>query len=335
MKSIESDNVIASSKFNRNCSDIRRQRSRSDCENFYSFRPESVSPRSALPNTLKNNEKDKVMHSHKNRGNDRGKEIEIEIEKETNIKSNKEEKTEKEIEIKSSPRNFFNSFVSLRDHVESNLIKREEQVEKDKECNKMKDIIIEKKENKKIENKKDEREEKKYKILRALSSPKKLNILSENSRGLAVAEILLYLPLSSLLSSLSSSIKCENKKLKDVSNDINNDMNNKIINKNSHCMDGEIEGKKIESDRDKCINNYNNDNNYNNYNNSQIAVAVDNCNFDLDHDCNITEKNIAERMFSRRDSLQSEDGSDDVYQRKLNKMDNLNLLTRAAQALSR
>ena len=45
--------------------------------------------------------------------------------------------------------------------------------------------------------------------------------------------------------------------------------------------------------------------------------------------------NHCERTFPRRDSLKSENSNDHVYRKKLKKIDNLNLLTRAAQALSR
>ena len=161
-------------------------------------------------------------------------------------------------------------------------------------------------------------------IIPSLSLPlRKASFLIEDSRGVAIAEILLHLPLSSLISSLSSDFVKTKKS--EMTEEMRKNYFKKDLEKDKLDNDTDREREKEkERIRVKEIQNYHLDHSYNNSYNS-----LDN---DID---NLSGTSNCERTFQRRDSLKSENSNDHIYRKKLKKINNLSLLTRAAQALSR
>lgn len=178
----------------------------------------------------------------------------------------------------------------------------------------------------KVENKNEKKNEKKSNenIIPSLSLPlRKASSLTEDSRGVAIAEILLHLPLSSLISSLSSDFVKTKKS--EMTEEMRKNYFKKDLEKDKLDNDTDREREKEkERIRVKEIQNYHLDHSYNNSYNS-----LDN---DID---NLSGTSNCERTFQRRDSLKSENSNDHIYRKKLKKINNLSLLTRAAQALSR
>ena len=174
----------------------------------------------------------------------------------------------------------------------------------------------------KIENKNEKKNNEN--MIPSLSLPlRKASSLTEDSRGVAIAEILLHLPLSSLISSLSSDF--EKTKKSEMTEEMRKNYFKKDLEKDKLDNDTDREREKEkERIRVKEIQNYHLDHSYNNSYNS-----LDN---DID---NLSGTSNCERTFQRRDSLKSENSNDHIYRKKLKKINNLSLLTRAAQALSR